>query len=148
MCEVEAAMPDEKEPKKWWEDIIGILPLAAGVIAVVLYVSSIQSDSRILAAAMQSDTKAVLVKLGDLQGSLVSIRTQTDTLPRLSADVLNLERRITSLENGHNTQDDRLSKTGDAMGLMRNDISDLRGELRSVTNASRMPLTPTGRPGR
>jgi uncharacterized coiled-coil protein SlyX len=92
------------------------------------------------AMGVQGDTKIMLGKLTDLQGSLASIRLETATLPRLSADVVNLERRLVQLEKGQDIQDERISKISDSVGTLRAEQSDMRGELRSVTNASRIPL--------
>lgn len=130
-------MPDTVRPPfrpsdllPWWPVVLGLVVLAGWLF-----------DSR-------ATTNQVLGKLSDLQTSMMSISKETAVLPRLSADVVNLERRLTSLEKANETQDDRIGRLADSIAGQRNELSDVRGEVRGFSGVRPPTQSPSGRPPR
>lgn len=127
-------MPDTVRPPFRPSDLLPWWPVIVGFVVVAFWLF----DSR-------ATTNQVLSKLSDLQISMASISKETAVLPRLSADVVNLERRLTAMEKSNEIQDDRIGRLADSIANQRNELSDMRGEVRSMTGSRTPSLAPSGR---
>lgn len=121
-------------PWRWADDVPRWWPVVAGLVLVIVW-----------AVTAWNQTAQVLTRLTEVQANISSIRADIATLPQLTANVTYLNQRITALEKSQETQDDRIGRVGDALGALRNDVNDVRGELRAVTRASQVPLPAPGR---
>ncbi len=111
----------------WW-------PVAVGTVSVIVW-----------AVTAWNQTNQVLIRMTEVQSNIASIQANIATLPQLTANVTYLNQRITALEKSQETQDERIGRVGDALGAIRNDVNDVRGEVRAITRASQVPLPAPGR---
>jgi uncharacterized coiled-coil protein SlyX len=115
----------------WW-------PVIVATITALIWVVRVQVG-----------TEKVLERVTDVQASIASMRAEMAILPRLAADAVNLDRRQASIEKRQDLQEERTGRLGEAVGDQRQDMVDLRGQVRSLTEGGRLPLTqPAARSGR
>lgn len=139
-------MPEQPNPPPWRPG--QILPWVQIVVMVGGFVWwSAQNDAttRQLIERMSEMRATVSSIRAEMMGAIAEVRSGTANLPRMSAEMANFERRLSSLEKAGENQDDRIGRLGDALGTVRLDLNELRAEQRAITNSSRIPLPQPGR---
>lgn len=114
----------------WWGVITGVIGLVMFIGIQYAYLQNLGAKLGSLEVSMNS--------------GLAGIRAETSAIPRVVADVVNLERRVSASEKIDETRDDRIGRMADSIGILRSELQEVRADLRYYTGQRATPA-PTAR---